>query len=140
VPTLRAFWRFVTGQALYVPIALMSQLGGASEIVERLLDAANHLGVVPTALARVLVQTVKPEAGAELEPAQWLRDFNPIALLVPCALGAFLVLSLGPSPGPRRFHSRLRHCLVRGSCSPAGRTCDFSEKKRGKRVGVSPSQ
>ncbi len=101
VPSRRAFAWFMVGQAIYVPIALLSSVTWSNTFAEPLLDAAYQLGVIPTAIAAVLIRT-DPYAQADaVPPAHWRRDFNPIVLLVPLMLGAFLLGSVRNGPGPQ---------------------------------------
>lgn len=94
VPSTRAFWWFIAGQSLYVPVVLLSQLFEAGLIPVWPIDLVYYLGVLPTLVAACLIRrdplSLSP-AGAG--PA-WLRDLNPLPLAMPLCVGGVLLATI----------------------------------------------
>ncbi len=98
VPSRRTFWWFVAGQAAYVPIVVLAQFERAGYVDAAWSNAVYHLGVLPT-LAAALTMRRDPIATAPVVARfEWMRDFNPLPLGVPIAVGACLLLVLVRGP------------------------------------------
>lgn len=98
VPSRRAFWWFVTGQAAYVPLVVLAQFERAGYVDAVWSNAVYYFGVLPT-LAAALTMRSDPVATAPLvSRLGWMRDFNPLPLGVPIAVGACLLLVLVRGP------------------------------------------
>lgn len=97
VPSARAFWWFIAGQALYLPVVFLSQLSGAGLIGDWPIDIAYYLGVLPTLVASHLFRSDAVTASADSGPA-WLRDLNPLPLAMPLLSGVALLASLMVGP------------------------------------------
>lgn len=94
VPSPRAFWWFVSGQALYVPVVLLAQLYEARVIPAWPIELVYFLGVLPTLVAAYLFRTdPMTPAPAGAGPA-WLRDLNPLPLAMPLLVGVALLTTL----------------------------------------------
>lgn len=93
-PTPRAFWAFVAGQALYVPVTLLVQFQQAGLVPAWPAALVYALGVLPTLAACVWFRTdpfvTTPSGGRP----SWLRDLNPIPLTIPIWLGMALLPSV----------------------------------------------
>lgn len=98
VPSPRAFWWFVTGQVLYVPVTLAVQLQEARLLPAWPGDVVYFLGVLPTLVACLAFRRDPIVLGGRGGPA-WLHDLNPLPLSMPLFLGVALLLALtvGPS-------------------------------------------
>lgn len=94
VPSARAFWWYVTGQTLYIPVIALTQLAEAGVIDERAADLFYFLGLLPTLMAAVAFRIDPIETGSEGGGPLWLRDLNPLPLAMPLFVGAALLLSL----------------------------------------------
>ena len=103
VPSQRAFWWFVAGRASYVPVVLLTQLESAAEIDARWSTVAYFWGVLPTLMATAAMRSDPIVETVEARGPTWIRDFNPLPLVAPVAVGACLVylLSIGS------YHSAL---------------------------------
>jgi signal transduction histidine kinase len=102
VPSTRAFWWFISGQALYVPVVLLSQLFEARLIAAWPIDLVYYLGVLPTFVAAYLFRTDPMTAAPSGAGPTWLRDLNPLPLAMPLLVGGALLTMLvvrGPA-GP----------------------------------------
>jgi signal transduction histidine kinase len=94
IPSRRAFWWFVAGQAGYLPVVLLTQLESTGVIDLRWSTIVYFLGVLPTLVAAVMMRA-DPLVEEEAAPRPvWIRDFNPLPLLMPVAVGAFLLIAL----------------------------------------------
>ncbi|ANM30401.1 hypothetical protein ABI59_13700 [Acidobacteria bacterium Mor1] len=93
VPSRRAFWWFVIGQALYIPVTLFIQLELPLGADEWLGDLAYFAGVIPTLMAMVWMRHDAITDDAEPGPS-WLRDFSPLPALVGLFLGIALITAL----------------------------------------------
>lgn len=94
MPSRRAFWWFVTGQACYLPVVLLTQLESARVIGPQWSTLAYCWGVLPTLAAVVAMRGDPLPTGLQWRGPDWLRDFNPLPLLAPVAVGAGLLLLL----------------------------------------------
>lgn len=94
VPSRRAFWWFVTGQACYLPVVMLTQLESARVIDPQWSTLAYCWGVLPTLAAAVYMRGDPLPVGPQWRGPIWLRDFNPLPLLAPIAVGAGLLLLL----------------------------------------------
>jgi signal transduction histidine kinase len=94
VPSPRAFWWFVAGQALYVPVTIHAQVFQAGLVPAWPGDFIYYLGVIPTLVAclwfRLDPMTRTIDGGRPI----WLRDLNPIPLVIPAFLGVALVAAM----------------------------------------------
>jgi signal transduction histidine kinase len=97
VPSARAFWWFIAGQALYLPVVFLSQLSAAGLIGDWPIDLVYYLGVLPTLVAAHLFRADAIVASADSGPA-WLRDLNPLPLAMPFLSGVALLASLVVGP------------------------------------------
>lgn len=97
VPSRRAFWWFVAGQAAYIPVVLLAQLEKAAAVDPRWGTVFYHVGVLPTLAAAVAMRVDPLGAVAQSRGPAWIRDFNPLPLVAPVAVGGslMLLLSLG---------------------------------------------
>ncbi|MGE0363448.1 MAG: sensor histidine kinase [Vicinamibacterales bacterium] len=99
IPSRRAFWWFVAGQAAYLPVLVLTQFEEAGYIDTRWSSVAYFLGVLPTLVAAACIRSdAMTTADAGTRPA-WIADFNPLPLVTPLAVGAGLLFALvvGPS-------------------------------------------
>lgn len=97
VPSRRAFWWFVVGQAAYIPVVLLSQLESAAQIDPSWSTMVYFWGVLPTLVAAVAMRGDPIATTMQSRGPAWIRDFNPLPLVAPIAVGACLLvlLSLG---------------------------------------------
>jgi hypothetical protein len=56
IPSRRAFWWFVAGQAGYLPVVLLTQFEEAGYIDTRWSSVCYFLGVLPTLVAAVYIR------------------------------------------------------------------------------------
>ncbi len=98
VPSARAFWWFVAGQALYLPVVVLAQFQRAGLIGPRPSDVVYFLGVLPTLVACLAIRTDPMEPPRRSRGPSWLRDLNPIPLSLPLFVGSALLvcLTIGP--------------------------------------------
>lgn len=95
IPSRRAFWWFVAGQAGYLPVVLLTQLESTGVIDLRWSTVLYFLGVLPTLVAAVTMRADPLVEEEEATPRpEGIRDFNPLPLLMPLAVGAFLLVAL----------------------------------------------
>lgn len=97
VPSPRAFWWFVSGQVLYVPVTLAVQLEEARLISALPGDLVYYLGVLPTFVGCLAIHDDPLVPAGHGGPA-WLRDLNPLPLSMPLFLGAALLTALTVGP------------------------------------------
>jgi signal transduction histidine kinase len=97
VPSARAFWWFIAGQTLYLPVVFLSQLSEAGLIADWPIDVVYYAGVLPTLVAAHLFRSDPMTAAADSGPA-WLRDLNPLPLAMPLLSGIALLASLVVGP------------------------------------------
>ena len=97
VPSRRAFWWFVAGQAAYIPVVLLAQLEKAAAVDPRWSTVFYHVGVLPSLVAAVAIRCDPLTGVLQSRGPAWIRDFNPLPLVAPVAVGAtlMLLLSLG---------------------------------------------
>jgi signal transduction histidine kinase len=98
VPSHRAFWWFVAGQAMYLPVVVLAQFESAGYLSGLWGTAFYFWGVLPT-IVGMLAMHYDPVMPAIVRagPA-WLSEFNPLPLLVPLAVGAGLLFALVVGP------------------------------------------
>ncbi len=94
VPSRRAFWWFATGQATYIPVVLFAQLERAAAVDPRWSTVFYFAGVIPSLAAAVAMRGDPLGGVAQSRGPAWLRDFNPLPLVAPVAVGASLILLL----------------------------------------------
>lgn len=98
MPSPRAFWWFVSGQVLYVPVTLAVQFEGARLLPSWPGNVVYFLGVLPTFVACLAFRhDPMRRAGHGGGPA-WLRDLNPLPLTMPFFLGVALLVALTIGP------------------------------------------
>jgi signal transduction histidine kinase len=97
VPSPRAFWWFVTGQVLYVPVTLAVQFQEAGLLPSWPGDVVYFLGVLPTFVACLAFRRDPMVLAGRGGPA-WLHDLNPLPLSMPLLLGVALLLTLAVGP------------------------------------------
>ncbi|MCU0624443.1 MAG: ATP-binding protein [Gemmatimonadaceae bacterium] len=97
LPSRRAFWWLVAGQAMYIPVTLMSQLESPGILDARFGTAVYFVGLVPTLCAAVLIRR---EASADgwTTDAAWWRALNPLSAVVPAGVGLFFAIVLARGP------------------------------------------
>ncbi len=93
VPSPRAFWWYVAGLALYLPVILLAQLNRAGLTPSWPLDVVYYAGVLPTLVACHFVRTDPMTQSGHTGPL-WLRDLNPIPLAMPLVVGGALLVTL----------------------------------------------
>lgn len=93
VPTVRAFWWFVAGQMLYVPVVFLAQLIEAGFVPAWPVDVVYFLGVLPTLVAMHLMRH-DPVVPAGPGYAHWFLGLNPLPLLIPVLVGVALIAVL----------------------------------------------
>ena len=98
VPSRRAFWWFVAGQAAYVPIVVLAQFERAGYVDAAWGNAVYHVGVLPTLAAALTIRSDLVATAPVVARFEWMRDFNPLPLGVPIAVGACLLLVLVRGP------------------------------------------
>ena len=98
VPSRRAFWLFVAGQAAYVPLVVLAQFERAGYTDPAWGNAVYHFGVLPTLGAALTMRADPVAATPETSRVGWVRDFNPLPLGVPVAVGGGLLLVLARGP------------------------------------------
>ncbi len=91
VPSRRAFWWFVVGQAMYIPVVQLSQLESAAQISTVWSTMAYHWGVLPTLVAAAAMRSDPVTSTFQSRGPAWIRDFNPLPLVAPLAVGAGLL-------------------------------------------------
>lgn len=94
VPSRRAFWWFVVGQAAYIPVVQLTQLESAAQIDPVWSTLVYFWGVLPTLAATVAMRDDPIAATIPSRGPAWIRDFNPLPLVAPVAVGACLLLLL----------------------------------------------
>lgn len=94
VPSRRAFWWFVIGQAAYIPVVLLSQLESAALIDPLWSTVIYFWGVLPTLAAAVAMRVDPIATTVQSRGPVWIRDFNPLPLVAPVAVGACLLVLL----------------------------------------------
>jgi len=100
VPSPRAFWWFITGLALYLPVIFLTQLNEAGLIPSWPADVIYFLGVLPTLVACHAIRTDPMVAEGHSGPS-WLRDLNPIPLSMPLFVGLALLATLMVGPADK---------------------------------------
>jgi signal transduction histidine kinase len=98
LPSRRAFWWFVAGQATYLPVVVLAQFEEAGLIDGRWGTIVYFLGVLPTLVAAVLMRADPLLASGDRLRQPWLAHFNPLPLLVPIAVGGSLLAALLRGP------------------------------------------
>lgn len=98
IPSRRAFWWFVAGQAGYLPVVLLTQFEEAGYIDARWSSMCYFLGVLPTLVAAVYMRRDPIAAPPGQAGLAWIADFNPLPLLAPIAVGAGLLVALVVGP------------------------------------------
>lgn len=93
VPSPRAFWWYVGGLALYLPVIFFTQLNAVGLAPNWPVDIAYYAGVVPTLVACHAVRTDPMTHVGHTGPS-WLRDLNPIPLVMPLFVGIALLATL----------------------------------------------
>ncbi len=101
VPSPRAFWWFITGQALYLPVIFLAQLYRAGVTPSWPLDAVYYLAVLPTLVASHAFRTDPMVHAGRSGGPSWLRDLNPIPLSMPLFVGGALLVTLSVGPADR---------------------------------------
>jgi signal transduction histidine kinase len=101
VPSRRAFWWYVAGQASYLTVLLFEQLIRTHPTLDHLNDLAWFTGVIPTMVAAALMRSDPLPAEPRGGSPRRLLDVNPLALASPLVLGAFLLDALGGGPPER---------------------------------------
>ncbi|MEP7117996.1 MAG: ATP-binding protein, partial [Acidobacteriota bacterium] len=94
VPSRRAFWWFVVGQATYIPVVLLTQLESAAPTDPRWSTAIYFWGVLPTLAAALAMRGDPITAAPRAKGPVWIRDFNPLPLVATAAVGACLLFLL----------------------------------------------
>lgn len=99
VPTRRAFWWFIAGQALYLPVVVLAQFSAARIIPDWPTDIVYFGGVLPTLVACHAMRTDPLTQTTHSGGPAWLRDLNPIPLSMPLFVGLALLaaLTIGPA-------------------------------------------
>lgn len=92
-PTVRAFWWFVAGQMLYVPVVFLAQLTEAGFVPTWPVDLVYFLGVLPTLVAMHLMRH-DPIVPAGPGYAHWFLGLNPLPLVIPVLVGVALIGAL----------------------------------------------
>lgn len=90
LPSVRAFWWFVSGQMLYLPVVCLAQLQEAGFVASWPVDVVYFLGVLPTLVAAHLMRT-DPIGPANAGGAHWFLGLNPLPLVIPVIIGVALV-------------------------------------------------
>jgi signal transduction histidine kinase len=98
IPSRRAFWWFVAGQAGYLPVVLLTQFEEAGYLDARWSSMWYFLGVIPTLVAAVFIRRDPTTAAPGRASLSWIADFNPLPLLAPVAVGAGLLAALVVGP------------------------------------------
>jgi signal transduction histidine kinase len=98
IPSRRAFWWFVAGQAAYLPVVILTQFEDAGYVDARWSSVCYFLGVLPTLVAACYIRHDRLAASTGRPGLAWMADFNPLPLLVPVAVGAGLLFSLVVGP------------------------------------------
>jgi signal transduction histidine kinase len=99
MPSRRAFWWFVAGQAMYLPVTMMSQLDEPGIIDARWTTVVYFLGVLPTLRAAVAIRFDAHASHPEHASPTWRFEFNPLAAFVPFGVGVFFMIALlRPTP------------------------------------------
>ena len=93
LPSVRAFWWFVTGQMLYVPVVFLAQLREAQFIAVWPIDVVYFLGVLPTLVAAHLIRS-DPLVPMTSSQPHWFLGLNPLPLVIPVLVGMALVGAL----------------------------------------------
>ncbi len=93
VPSPRAFWWYIGGLALYLPVVVLAQLNRAGLTPSWPLDIVYYAGVLPTLVACHAIRTDPMTHAAHTGPP-WLRDLNPIPLAMPLLVGVALLATL----------------------------------------------
>ena len=94
VPSRRAFWWFVAGQAAYIPVVVLAQFDRAGFTDPLWGSAFYYLGVLPTAAGALAMRADPLAATPESGGPSWLRDFNPLPLAAVVAVSACLLTVL----------------------------------------------
>ncbi|MGD9904310.1 MAG: sensor histidine kinase [Vicinamibacterales bacterium] len=99
IPSRRAFWWFVAGQATYIPVVVLAQFELASRFDPGWGAMAYYLGVVPTLVAAVYIRHDAMARPGVVTGPRWIADFNPLPIVTPLAVGGglFLALAVGPA-------------------------------------------
>ncbi|MGE3469936.1 MAG: sensor histidine kinase [Vicinamibacterales bacterium] len=98
VPSPRAFWWFIAGQTLYVPVTIAVQLEEARLLPPWPGDLVYYLGVLPTLAACLAFRRDPIGPSSQRGAPVWLDDLNPLPLFMPPALGATLLAALTFAP------------------------------------------
>jgi signal transduction histidine kinase len=100
IPSTRAFWLLVSGQAAYLMMTLVFGFSGRGVLMSTVADACYLLGVIPSVWAAwAMRRDPIPAADDSVEP-HWFRSFNPFALVMPAVTGGALVLVVETGPAP----------------------------------------
>ena len=110
VPSRRAFWWFVAGQAAYIPVVVLAQFDRAGFTDPLWGSAFYYLGVLPTAAGALAMRADPLAATPESGGPSWLRDFNPLPLAAVVAVSACLLTVL--VGGPPQYAVQLAATLV----------------------------
>lgn len=94
IPSRRAFWCIVGGQACYLPVVVLAQLREAQIIAAWPADVVYYLSVVPTLIGASLVRADPLRPTRDGAGPSWLRDLNPLPLAMPILLGVGLLAIL----------------------------------------------
>lgn len=100
IPSPRAFWWYVGGLALYLPVIFFTQLNAVGLVPNWPIDIAYYAGVLPTLVACHAVRTDPMTHVGHTGPS-WLRDLNPIPLVMPLFVGVALLAVLVVWPADR---------------------------------------
>jgi signal transduction histidine kinase len=100
VPSPRAFWWYVSGLALYLPVIFLTQLNAVGLVPNWPIDIAYYGGVLPTLVACHAVRT-DPMTHAGHTGPTWLRDLNPVPLVMPLFVGIALLATLVVGPADK---------------------------------------
>lgn len=100
IPSPRAFWWFVSGLAIYLPVIFLTQLNAVGLVPNWPVDIAYYAGVLPTLVACHLVRT-DPMTHAGHTGPSWLRDLNPLPLVMPLFVGIALLATLVVGPADK---------------------------------------
>lgn len=100
VPSPRAFWWYVSGLALYLPVIFLTQLNAVGLVPNWPIDIAYYGGVLPTLIACHAVRT-DPMTHAGHTGPTWLRDLNPVPLVMPLFVGIALLATLVVGPADK---------------------------------------
>ena len=98
IPSRRAFWWFVAGQAGYLPVVMLTQFEEAGYIDTRWSSVCYFLGVLPTLVAAYFIRHDRLAGSAGRPGLAWIADFNPLPLLAPVAVGTGLLFALVVGP------------------------------------------